>query len=134
MLTISPEKVCYIIVKAREYDEKEAVVDPESGSNPSDDKGVAVLEDFANDPTYEELSGAIVALNEDEQIDLVALTWIGREDFGPEEWEAARAEAAAVRNKQVPGYLLGIPQLGDYLEEGLAALGLSCEGVDLRHL
>jgi len=134
MLTISPQKVCYIVVKAREFDEKEAVVDPDSGSNPSDDQGVAVLEDFAEDPTYEELSSAITNLNEDEQIDLVALAWIGREDFGPEEWEAARAEAAAVRNKQVPGYLVGMPQLGDYLEEGLAALGFSCEEVELGHL
>lgn len=134
MLTISPEKVCYIIIKAREFDEKEAVVDPDEGSNPSDDRDVAVLEDFADDPTFEELSSAISSLNEDEQVDLVTLAWIGREDFAPEEWEEARAEAAGVRDKHVPDYLLGIPQLGDLLEEGLAAFGYSCEDYELNRL
>ena len=37
-LTISPEKVCFIIVKAREFDAKDEVTEPDPGSNPSDDK------------------------------------------------------------------------------------------------
>ena len=38
-LTISPEKVCFIIIKAREFDAKDEVTEPDPGSNPSDDKG-----------------------------------------------------------------------------------------------
>ena len=37
-LTILPEKVCFIIVKAREFDAKDEVTEPDPGSNPSDDK------------------------------------------------------------------------------------------------
>ena len=37
VLSISPEKVCFIIVKAREFDAKDAVTDPDPGSNPTDD-------------------------------------------------------------------------------------------------
>ena len=43
-LTIPVEKVCFIIVKAREFDAKDATTEPDPASNPSDDKGVAVLE------------------------------------------------------------------------------------------
>ena len=37
-LTISPEKVCFIIIKAKEFDAKDEVTEPDPGSNPSDDK------------------------------------------------------------------------------------------------
>jgi hypothetical protein len=36
-LTISPEKVCFIIIKAKEFDAKDEVTEPDPGSNPSDD-------------------------------------------------------------------------------------------------
>jgi hypothetical protein len=35
LLTISPEKVFFVIVKAREFDAKDVVTDPSPGSNPS---------------------------------------------------------------------------------------------------
>jgi hypothetical protein len=44
-LSISPEKVCYIIENAREFDAKDVVTDPDDGSNPTDDGMVSVLED-----------------------------------------------------------------------------------------
>jgi hypothetical protein len=72
-LTISPEKVCFIVIKAREFDAKDAVTEPDPASNPSDDRDAAVLEDHRDDPVVEEITGFINALSEDEQIDLVAL-------------------------------------------------------------
>jgi hypothetical protein len=42
-LTISPETAFFIIVKAREFDEQVAPTDPDSGSNPTDDRAVDVL-------------------------------------------------------------------------------------------
>ena len=52
-LTISAEKAFFIIVKAREFDWKVALSDPETGSNPSDDKEVDVLE-VGDDATLQE--------------------------------------------------------------------------------
>ena len=72
-LAISPETVCFIIVKAREFDVKDAASDPDYGSNPSDDAEIDVLEDSPNDPVVEELTSLIDTLSEDEQIDLVAI-------------------------------------------------------------
>lgn len=133
-LTISPEKVCYVIVKAREFDAKVEVDDPDSGSNPSDDRDIDVLEDTAEDPVEEELKSLIDSLNEDEQIDLVALAWLGRGDYAIGEWDDVVAEARAAHNERTAAYLLGIPVLADYLEQGLAAHGLSCEEYEIDRL
>jgi hypothetical protein len=70
VLAISPEKVCFVIIKAREFDVKDEVTEPDAGSNPSDDKMISVLEDHGDDPVVEELTSFISSLSEDEQIDL----------------------------------------------------------------
>jgi hypothetical protein len=124
-LSISPEKVSYIIAKAREFDVKDVVTDPDSGSNAADDAMLSVLEDHKDDPVVAELRAAIFALNVDEQIDLVTLAWLGRGDGGVEDWDDLRAEAARVHNRRTASYLLGIPLLSDYLEEGLSQLGIA---------
>ena len=134
MLTINHESVCYIIIKAREFDVKVDPDDPNSGSNASDDRGVDILEDFADDPTYQELRSALESLNEDERAELLALTFVGRGDFTKDEWSEAMAEARDVMDAHVVDYLIGIPLLGDYVEEGFAAFGHSCEDVELGRL
>ena len=131
-LSISPEKVCFFILKAREFDVKDAVADPDSGSNASDDAMIAVLEDHADDPTQQELRSFIDALTEDEQVDLVALTWLGRGDGTIDEWDELRAEAARLHNNRTAAYLMGKPMLGDHLEEWLSQFGLSCEDFQPR--
>jgi hypothetical protein len=133
-LTISPEKVCFIIVKAREFGAKDEVTDPDPGSNPSDDRDAAVLEDHSDDPVLEELTSLINSLSEDEQIDLVALTWLGRDDYSASDWPAVRAEAARTHNERSADYLLGTPLLADFLEEGLSLLGRSCEEFEIDRL
>jgi hypothetical protein len=133
-LTISPEKVCFVIFKAREFDAKDAATEPEPGSNPTDDMDAAVLEDHGDDPVTEELTSLIDALSEDEQIDLVALMWLGRGDYSAEDWPQVRAEAAAAHNNRTSSYLLGVPLLGDFLEEGLSMLGRSCEEFEIGRL
>lgn len=133
-LTISPEKVCFFIIKAREFDAKDAVSEPDPGSNPSDDNDISVLEDHADDPVVEELTAFISALSVDEQIDLVALVWLGRDDYTAEDWPTVREEAARAHNDRTARYLLGIPQLGDFLEEGLSLLGRSCEEYEIGRL
>lgn len=134
MLTISPEKVCFIIVKAREYDEKVEPTDENSGSNPGDDMGVDILEDLPDDPTLEELTGAIEALNDDEALELLALSWVGRGDYDVEEWSEALTAAGDVRDKHIADYLTGMPLVGDYLEEGLSKFGHSCQEFEMGRM
>ena len=131
-LSISPEKLGFIIVKAREFDVKDVVTDPDDASNPTDDAMVSVLEDHPDDPVVQELTEFIRAMTEDEQIDLVALTWLGRGDGTLEEWEDLRREAARAHNNRTASYLLGIPLLPDYLEEALSQFGISCNAMNDR--
>ena len=133
-LAISPEKVCFVIVKAREFDVKVGVSNPDEGSNASDDAMVSVLEDRAEDPVAQELRGFIGALTLDEQVDLVTLTWLGRGDGTVEDWDQLRAEALGAHNRRTASYLLGTPLLADFLEEGLSQLGLSCEEFEMGRL
>src|ERR1035441_3350023 len=65
-----------------------------------------------------------------EQIDLVALTWLGRGDGDIENWDELRAEAARAHNKRTAAYLLGMPMLADHLEEALSKFGHSSEEVE----
>jgi len=125
-LGINPEKVCHVIVKARQFDVKEAPADEDSGSNPTDDGMTDVLEDLPDDPTYRELTSFIRALDVDEQIWLVALAWIGRGTYDAKELSEALRLAREQHNKRTANYLTGLPLLGDYLEDGLAAFGESC--------
>ena len=127
-LGISPDKVCHIIVRARQFDAKEGLTDPDSGSNPSDDGMADVLEDLpvGQDATRLEIVEFVRALDEDEQINLVALAWVGRGTYDIGEWNEARREAKSQHNRRVAEYLLTLPLLGDYLEEGLAAFGENC--------
>jgi len=133
-LQISPEKVCFVVIKAREFDVKDDVTEPDAGSNPSDDQMAAVLEDHADDPVVEELSSFIGAMSEDEQIDLVAMAWLGRGDYTADDWPSVREEAARAHNQNTAAYLLGMPMLGDFLDEGLALLGYSCEPFEMNRL
>jgi hypothetical protein len=122
-LSTPTDKIAFIIVKAREFDAKEADSDPDSGSNPTDDGGADVLEDKQGDQARRELITAINDLNEDEQVELVALAWLGRGTFDISEWQDALATARSEHNRRTARYLLSLPRLGDYLEEGLAAFG-----------
>jgi hypothetical protein len=133
-LSISTENVCFIIIKARQFEAKEDASAPDESSNPSDDRMVEVLENRRDDPVYDELLSFINGLGEDEQIDLVTLTWLGRGDAGVEEWDDLRAQAEEAHNKRTAQYLLGQPLLPDYLEEGLSMLGRSCEDEEAERL
>lgn len=133
-LSISPEKVCFVIVKARAFDVKDVATDIGESSNLTDDAMASILENRGDDPVVEELARFIAALNEDEQIDLVTLAWLGRGDGSIGDWDELRTEASRAHNRRTAQYLLGMPLLADYLEEGLSLLGESCEEYEIDRL
>ena len=126
-LSISPEKVFFIITKSRQSDssanESDLVADPD------DD----MLEDHPNATNRSELFGFIRDLNVDEQIDLVALMWLGRGDGDLANWRDLRSEAERAHNNRSASYLIGTPMLADYLEEALTQFGKSFEDFE-EHL
>jgi hypothetical protein len=69
----------------------------------------------------------IDSLNTDEQVELVAISWIGRGTFTVDEWDDAAETARNEHTEHTGEYLLGQPRVADYLEEGLSQLGFSCE-------
>ena len=116
MLHISSDKIAHVIIRAREY---------ESGLNPWAHQG-----ERRQHGTRTELHDFIASLNEDEQASLVAVMWIGRDTFGPEDLAEAIETAKAERSSPTEDYLMGEPQLADYLEAGMDALGISPEGAE----
>lgn len=121
-LNVPSDFLDVLIDKAHEFQVKVEVVEPDPGSNPSDEDMREVLEDYSDDPVHEELHEMLADLNQDQLADLVALVWLGRGDFTVSEWAEKRAEALRLDPRRTPDYLIETPQLADYLEEGLAAL------------
>lgn len=124
-LSISPEKVFFVISKSRQSDS-------EAGG------GGIVADSGDDDVSYgrrgrgentdrSELAGFIRDLNVDEQIDLVALMWLGRGDGEIDNWRELRAQAAQAHNRRTASYLIGTPMLADYLEEAMTQFGKSFE-------
>lgn len=132
-LTIAPDTVRLIIEKARtisaavneDYDDG-AEHEVEFGEDARDNHhhdGLA--EEETGDQTEGELRQILRELNVDEKAELIALTWIGRGDYEPAEFADAVNEAKQRNYRSTARYLLGMPMLGDWLEEGLEAIGVS---------
>jgi Protein of unknown function (DUF3775) len=130
-LSISPEKVFFIVAKARQTDNKADEADLVTDLD--DDDATFGLEDHGKATDRSELSGFIRGLNVDEQIDLVALMWLGRGDGDLDNWRDLRAEASRAHNNRTASYLIGTPMLADYLEEALTQFGKSFEDFE-QHL
>lgn len=121
MLNISPRKIAHIIVRAREVNVKVARWDTPSDVADSD----TILESRSGDATEDELRSFIRNLNDDEKANLVAVMWIGRDTFMVEEFDEAKQTAREEATTPTEDYLLGVPLLSDYLQEGLEKLGIS---------
>jgi hypothetical protein len=111
-MDIALDKVCELILRARAIDVKEGITDPDSGSNPIDDGNLDSLTTSPDDATEEEVREFISGLNDDERHDLAAVR------FAREREDAATLPTA--------DWLIGIPNLADLLDEGLALMGRSC--------
>jgi len=131
-LTIDPETVRLLAEKARaisaaineDYDdgkEHEVEIDGDA-HDPHHHDGLA--EEESKDLTREEFRELVIDLNVDETAELIALAWIGRGDFEVGEWDDAVSDARQRGRKRIASYLLGMPMLADWLEDGLEALGI----------
>ena len=142
MQEIKPETVSRIVFAARELNAGaelfEAAEEEERGGREGHDIDEEMLEaevheENEHDPVYQEISGVIDDLSVEEQCELIALVWLGRGDFGKEDWDEALKTAGDRHTEHTAEYLLGMPLLADYLEEGLAQFDLSCEDFDMGH-
>jgi hypothetical protein len=126
-MDIAVDKVTEIILRLRAIDVKEGETDPDSGSNPIDDGATDVLVSGTDDATEDEVRSMIAGLNDDERASLLALLYVGRGDMEPEEWgEAVRfAREREAAGEGAAHELLGSPDAGDLLDEGLDALGIT---------
>lgn len=122
---IDRETLAYIVLKAKAYDGLVASDDPSDASDSIDDGFVDALEDEADNPVQRELSVVIRQLNEDAKLTLVALAWVGRGDYEASEWREALAAARDRGEASTARYLMGMPLLGDYIEDGADELGIS---------
>lgn len=127
MLSINPETVCFLIDKAHEFHAKEEVVIPEVPNSPADDWGRQVLAAHLDDYSYQEIVSAIHDLEPDQALELLVLLWLGRGDYGPDEWDDALRDARDFWDAQTVSNLIATPLLADYLAEGLALLDYRCE-------
>lgn len=128
-LGISLETVATVVDHARAVQVTEET-DPAQLSE-DENSEAALLQENPEDLTEDSLREFIDGLNEDEQAALIALAWVGRGDFGPEEWEEAlRLAAERNENGGAGDYLLGMDMVGDLLSEGVAAFGLSLEEIE----
>ena len=133
LVELNPEKVCFLIVKLREFG-VQAAPNLGGGSDASDDKFVAVFDNEAEPSVNEEAKGLIEAMNVDEQRELIALGLVGRGDYDKAEWADALQASGSHPEPTVAEYLLGIPTISDDLEEGLSIFGFSCEDMEVGRL
>ena len=129
-LGISPEVVCFLVGKLREYGAVDLLA--ETGEPAAEEPCVLDREDidtytehendYRNEPVRQEFESFINDLPEDHQVELVALMWLGRSNGGTQDWPAVREEAAQAYNTRTALYLLGTPLASDFLQEGLSTL------------
>lgn len=100
-MEISARKVAQVIILSRELDRAEG-----------------------------EFRAFVDRLSMDEQAELVALMWIGRGSYEPEDLDEAIQMATAEATVPTADYLIGTPHLSDHLETGLEAIDVSAMEIE----
>lgn len=129
-LTVSLEIVCRLIVRAREMEAQVPAIEADDEPDPTDtDDPYAVLEDESNEAIEEEIAALLDELGDDELAEIYALALVGRGTFDAGEWDEALEAANEDDRQSVIDELQEMPLLAGYLDAGLAAFDLSCEGI-----
>ncbi len=128
MLRINLDTVLWIVRSTREFHAKEEVVFPDDSLEGNDgDWAMQVLADHGSDMTLQELRMGVHDMEPGQQAELLALKWLGRGDYGPEEWEEARREAMENWCPEIMDRLIATPLVSEYLLEALDLLGIEHE-------
>jgi len=116
-----------LVLRLNAVTAKEGNAVPDLGGNATDDEVAETLQEVEGDLSRDEITQEIESMNDEQKDALVALFWIGRGDSEPEDWEETKALARQQHDGLVSRYLLGQPDAGEFLTEGLEkmlALGL----------
>ena len=133
-LSIPLDDMAELITPTRAIQGREAEVDPDAGSNPSDDKAIDAIQETPDDLTRTEVLNVIRDFDVDQQAELVALLWLGRGDAEPAEWEETVKLAADRRDVPTERYLLSQPLVAEYWAEGLERLGVGVEKAEVQRV
>jgi hypothetical protein len=132
-IAISPDTIRFFADKARalasgidrdEEDGNEHDIEFDEDRLEDRHRHDGLAEEESDDLTGEEFLELIDDLNEDEAAALVALVWVGRGDYEASDWNEAVEQARERADNKTSAYLLGMPLLADYLENGLDVLNL----------
>jgi hypothetical protein len=124
------ETICRLIVRAREMEAQVPAIETEEDDDPTDsDDEFAVLEDEANEAVEEEMFALLDDLGDDQVQEVLALAWVGRGTYDPSEWDEALEAAADPDSEEPVDQLLDMPTLAAYLDAGLAAFEMNCDGI-----
>lgn len=119
-------ELAFLIARARQMDAAEEQLDEEEqyGEDHPPDEPIT-------DTTAAELRQALEALDDDQKTEVLALVWLGRGDYEPQDWSVALEEAGQAHDKRETAYLMGTPGFGDLLAEGLGQLGIAVEDLEV---
>ena len=129
------DTLCRIILRAREYEAQTvdyAADEDADDVNDEQEGALSVLEDDINDSVEEELRAVFEDLGEDQLAEVIAFCWVGQGTYESGDWDEAMEEAQSLVSESVEeaiGELMEQPMLASVLESGLAAFGLSCDGI-----
>jgi hypothetical protein len=129
-LSVSLDVICRLIARARDLEAQGPAIDTDEEVDPQDsDDGLAEIDDDANEAVEAELMALMDDLGDDQLAEILALAWVGRGTYDASEWEDALEEANDPDGEDAVDQLLDMPMLAAYLDAGLTAFDLSCEGV-----
>jgi len=114
-LSLDPDYLRMLVLKVRAFLGNEDAKVPEEGSNPTDDvMSSSIFQEDSDDLSHEELIEEIRGLDARQQVELVALMWLGRDEGAPEEFGDLVRLAASRREVPTENYLLDHPLVAEY--------------------
>jgi hypothetical protein len=127
MLDVNPDTVCRLILLAREFHAQGNVTISEEPASLAEGLPIRILAAHAEDSTLGEFRSIIADLEPRQQQQVVGLLWIGRGDYGLDEWDMVLGQAEDQWNEDTADYLIAHPLLADALTEGLELHGHRCD-------
>lgn len=138
MLTVNADVVCRLIELSQIFHGQEGLVVPDEMDNaalknsvsladsPADDAPRQMMASHGDETALEEFRTIINGMDPDQQQEVVALLWLGREDYAFGEWEAIVEQARDQWTPDTADYLVDHPLLASYLQDGLELHGYDC--------